>query len=60
MQDEDRAVELFVNGLGQAYVSIKLGGKTLHSVIEEAQQLERRYTINGFFLPDRYASSSGM
>ena len=59
MQDEDRAAELFVNGLGQAYVSIKLGGRTLHSVIEEAQQLERRYTIYGF-MPDRYASSGGM
>ena len=35
MQDEDRASELFVIGLGSAYIGIKLEGRTLHSVIEE-------------------------
>ena len=40
MQDEDRASELFVIGLGSAYISIRLGGRTLHSVIKEARQLE--------------------
>ena len=34
MQDEDRTTELFVNGLGSAYVSIRPCGRTLPSVIE--------------------------
>ena len=34
MQDEDRVFELFVIGLGSAYISIRPGGRTLHSVIE--------------------------
>ena len=58
MQDEDRASELYVIGLGSAYISIKPGGRTLHSVIEEARQLERRYTIYGN-ISDPYAGSSG-
>ena len=37
MQDEDRASELYVIGLGSAYISIKPGGRTLHSVIEESK-----------------------
>ena len=37
MQDEDRAAELFVIGLGSAYVSIRPCGRTLHSVTEEAR-----------------------
>ena len=37
MKDEDRAAGFFVIGLGSAYVSIRPGGRTLHSVIEEAR-----------------------
>ena len=60
MQDEDRASELFVIGLGSAYIGIKLEGRTLHSVIEEkARQLKRRYTMCGT-MPNSYVSSSGM
>ena len=40
MQDEDRVFELFVIGLGSAYISIRPGGRNLHSVLEEARQLE--------------------
>ena len=40
MKDEDRASELYLIGLGSAYISIKPGGRTLHSVIKEARQLE--------------------
>ena len=58
MQDKDRASELFVIGLGSDYISIRLRGRTLHSVIEEARQLERRYTMCGS-IADPYASSSG-
>ena len=43
--------------LGSAYVSIRLGGRTLHSVIEEARWLERRYTMYGS-IPDPYLSRS--
>ena len=57
IQDEDRAVELFMITLGLAYVSIRPGGRTLHSIIEEARQLERRYTMYGP-IPDPYANSS--
>ena len=57
MHDEDRATELYVIGLGSAYVSIRPGGRTLHSVIEEARQLERRYTMYST-VPDPYASGS--
>ena len=56
MQDEDRAAELFGIRLGSTYVSIRPGGRTLHSVIEEARQLETRYAMYGFIL-DLYASS---
>ena len=41
MQDDDRSAELYVIGLGSAYISIRPGGRTLLSVIEEARQLER-------------------
>ena len=41
MQDEDRVVELYVIRLGLVYIIIRPGGRTLHSVIEEARQLER-------------------
>ena len=58
MQDEDRATELYVIGLGSAYISIRSGGRTLHSVIEEVRQLERRYAMYGtIFNP--YTSNSG-
>ena len=57
MQDEDRAAELFVIGLGSDYVSIRPGGRTLHSVIEEARQLERRYAMYGN-VANPYAGSS--
>ena len=57
MQDEDRAAELFVIGLGSAYVSIRPGGRTLYSVIEEARQFERRYAMYST-VPDPYASGS--
>ena len=57
MQDEDRASELFVIGLGSAYISIRPGGRTLHSVIEEARQLERRYTMYDS-VADPYAGGS--
>ena len=58
IQDEDKVVELYVIGLGSAYISIRSGGRTLHSVIEEVRQLERRYTIYSTIF-DPYASSSG-
>ena len=57
MQDEDRAAEFFVFGLGSAYVSIRPGGRTLYSVIEEARQFERRYAMYST-VPDPYASGS--
>ena len=44
-------------GLGSAYISIRPGGRTLRSVIEEAQQLERRYTMYGN-VADLYAGGS--
>ena len=37
IQDEDRASELFMVGLGFAYISIRPGGRILHNVIEEAR-----------------------
>ena len=57
MQDEDRAAELFVIGLGSAYVSIRPCGRTLYSVIKEARQFERRYAMYST-VPDPYASGS--
>ena len=57
MQDEDRAAELFVIGLGSAYVSIQPGGRTLYSVIEEARQFERRYAMYST-VPNPYVSGS--
>ena len=41
--DEQRAVDLFVNGLGSAYSSIHIDGHNLEHVIEEARMLERRH-----------------
>ena len=41
MQDERRAVELYVTELGPAYISIWTGDQRLESVVEEARQLER-------------------
>ena len=57
MQDEDRAAEFFVFGLGSAYVNIRPGGRTLYSVIEEARQFERRYAMYST-VPDPYVSGS--
>ena len=57
MQNEDRASELFVMGLGAAYISIRPGDRTLHSVIEEARQLERRYAMYST-VANPYASGS--
>ena len=58
MHDEDRAAELYVIGLGSAYISIRPRGRTLHSVIEEARQLERRYAMYGTIF-DPYTSNIG-
>ena len=58
IQDEDKVVELYVIGLGSAYISIRPRGKTLYSVIEEARQLEMRYTMYGP-ISNPYAISSG-
>ena len=46
-------------GLGSAYTSIKSEGRTLHSVVEEARQFERRYIMYGT-ISNPYASSGGM
>ena len=37
MLDEDRASEFFIIGLGSDYISIRHGGRTLHSIIDEAR-----------------------
>ena len=34
IQNEDRAAELFVNGLGSAYASVRPCGRTMPSVME--------------------------
>ena len=57
MRDEDRVSELFVIGLGSAYIGIKLEGRTLHSV--KKKKLKRRYTMYGT-MSNLYVSSSGM
>ena len=41
MRDEMRVVELYVTGLGPAYIGIRTEGWDLDSVIEEAKQMER-------------------
>ena len=41
MEDEHRAVDLYVIGLGPIYMGIHTKGCTLESVIDEAKQLER-------------------
>ena len=46
MQDDMRSVELFVMGLGAAYISIQTEDWRLDSVIEEARQLERRHIMH--------------
>ena len=40
-EDESRAMDLFMTGLGPTYVGIHIEGHTLESVIQEARQLER-------------------
>ena len=37
MQDERRAVELYVTGLGPAYIGIPTEDRRLESVVEEAK-----------------------
>ena len=41
MRDEGRVVELFVTGLGPAYIGVRTRDRRLESVIQEARQLER-------------------
>ena len=41
MQDERRVVELFMTGLGPAYIGIQTEDRSLESVVEEVRQLER-------------------
>ena len=41
MQDERRVIELYVTGLGPAYIGIWIEDRRLESVIEEARQLKR-------------------
>ena len=41
IQDERRAVELYVTGLGPAYIGMRTGDQRLESVVEEARQLKR-------------------
>ena len=57
MQDERRVVELFVIGLGSAYICIWTADQRLQSLIEEAIQLERRHIRHGT-IPDPYESGS--
>ena len=59
IQNDRRVVELFVTGLGAAYISIQTEDQRLDSVIEEARQLERCHIMYGTIL-DPYASSSGV
>ena len=59
IQDDRRLVELFVTGLGAAYISISTEGRRLDSVIEEARQLERHHIIHDTIF-DPYASGSGV
>ena len=59
MQDDDRSAELYVIGLGSAYISIRPGGRTLLSVIEEARQLERRHIMHGT-IPDPCQSGNSV
>ena len=57
MQDDKRSIELFVTGLGAAYISIWMEDQRLNNVIKEARQLERRHIMHGT-ISDPYASSS--
>lgn len=41
MEDEHRAMDLYMTGLGLTYVGIRAEGRTLQSVIDEVGQLER-------------------
>ena len=40
-------MELFLIGLGPAYIGIRIEDQRLESVIEEARQLERQHTCMG-------------
>ena len=57
IQDDRRAVDLFMTGLGVAYISIRTEDRRLDSVIEEARQLERHHIMHGTIF-DPYASNS--
>ena len=46
MEDERRAVELYMIGLGPAYIGIQTEDQRLESVIEEARQLERGHIMH--------------
>ena len=59
MQDDRRSLELFVTGLGAAYISIRTEDRRLDNIIEEARQLERRHIMHDT-ISDPYASSSGV
>ena len=50
MQDERRSVELYMTGLGPAYIGIWTKDRRLVSVVEEARQLERYTLCMGLFL----------
>ena len=56
---ERRAVDLFVTGLGSAYVSMHTEGHNLERVIEEARILERRHIRQGTIADPYLSSSSG-
>ena len=57
LQDVPRAVELYVFGLGPEFMVIRLEGRSLESVVEEARQVERRHIRHGT-MPDPYQSGS--
>ena len=57
IHDDRRVLELFVMGLGAAYISIKTEDRRLDIVIEEARQLERHHIMHDT-ISDPYASSS--
>ena len=60
MQDDRRAVELFMMGLGTAYISIRTEDRRLDSVIEEARQFERCHIMHDTISNPYVSSSSGV
>ena len=57
--DERRAVDLFVIGLGSAYTSMHTEGHNLEHVIEEGRMLERRHIRQGTIVDPYLSSCSG-